>query len=178
MRTPCASKVHSLNSEPDAGSRFPLNPTMGSISLSEPTLMKVASWERNFCSRRDTLGREPITFLTLFFQSSGAIVTRKPSRASLNGSWHDRRDVALRWSELSSRSFSSSIMGGSLSSQSSSTWTWHVAQEQQPPHRASNSSTPASRMTSITEMSADPMIADSVPSRVVNISFGMMFHHS
>src|SRR3546814_15313252 len=78
-------------------------------------------------------------------QSSGAIVTRRPSSESLNCNWQDRRLVSLRWSELSSRSFSSSLIAGRLSAKAGSTKTWQVAQEQQPPHSASRSSKPLSR---------------------------------
>src|SRR5215831_15314943 len=38
-------------------------------------------------------------------QSSGANVTRSPSKAADQGIWHDSREVGCRWLELSSNSF-------------------------------------------------------------------------
>src|SRR3546814_14108313 len=81
-------------------------------------------------------------------QSSGAMVTRSPSRPASIEIWQESREFALRWELLSSRSFSSSPTGGSLSAHASSTKTWQVAQEQQPPTSASHTTKPASRLTS------------------------------
>ena len=57
----------------------------------------------------------------------------------------------------------------SLANQSGSTWTWQVAQEQQPPHSASNSSKPLSRIFSITLQPAAPRRCVRLPSRVTMV---------
>jgi 23S rRNA (guanosine2251-2'-O)-methyltransferase len=64
-----------------------------------------------------------------------------------------RRDLDLEAvisEAVSSRSSSSRLIGLSLSAHSGSTWTWQVAQDRQPPHKASSSSKPCSRIFSIT----------------------------
>ena len=54
-------------------------------------------------------------------QSSVATVTAIPSSASVTGIWHDRRLLGWRSSELSSKSSSSALIGGNLSSHCSAT---------------------------------------------------------
>src|SRR6478735_36597 len=99
--------------------------------------------------------------------------TFRPSRASVNGIWQDRREVASRSSLESSRSSSSAVSGGISSANAGSTWTWQVAHEQQPPQRASSSSNPLSRIASITVRPAWASTSRVSPERVVTISLGM-----
>jgi hypothetical protein len=101
-----------------------------------------------------------------------AIVTFRPSSASVTGIWHDRREFVAVIAE-SSRSFSSSLIGGSLSAKAGSTWTWQVAHEQQPPHSASSSSKPLSRIASITVRPRSASTVLSSPARLTTISLGM-----
>src|SRR3546814_4223588 len=55
---------------------------------------------------------------------SCAMVTFSPSRSSLKLIWQDKREYSSRWSELSSRSLSSSPTPGSFATKSGSTCTW------------------------------------------------------
>jgi hypothetical protein len=58
---------------------------------------------------------------------------------------------------------------------SGSTYTWHVAQEQQPPQSAMISSTPPRRIVSITEIPVSAWILICSPLRIDTISTGMLF---
>src|SRR3569623_1804754 len=99
--------------------------------------------------------------------------TFRPSRSGVNGIWQPSRDHSSRSLLESSRSSSSSLSGGSLGKNSGSTWTWQVAQLQQPPHSASSSSKPLSRIASITVRPSIVSISEVSPERVVTISLGM-----
>src|SRR3546814_3241142 len=101
------------------------------------------------------------------------MVTFSPSRSSLKLIWQDKREYSSRWSELSSRSLSSSPTPGSFATKSGSTCTWQVAHEQQPPHSARSSSKPLSRMISITDRPLSPSTVFSSPSRVTTTNFGI-----
>src|SRR3546814_20173586 len=102
--------------------------------------MRISDWSSDVCSSD---------------LSSGAMVTRSPSRPASIEIWQESREFALRWELLSSRSFSSSPTGGSLSAQASSTKTWQFAQEQPPPQSERTSPKPASRITSLTDRPHD-----------------------
>src|SRR3546814_4074913 len=78
--------------------------------------------------------------------------------------------------EMRISDWSSDVCSSDLASPAS-TWTWHVAHEQQPPHSASSSSKPASRIFSITVRLVSPSISCSVPSRVTTISLAMLVPH-
>src|SRR3546814_5882270 len=95
-----------------------------------------------FSSRR----RHTRCALVTGVQTCALPISFSPSSASLNGIWHDRRELSSRSVVESSRSFSSSLIAGIAAASPASTWTWHVAHEQQPPHSASSSSKPASRI--------------------------------
>src|SRR3546814_17241119 len=114
--------------------------------------MRISDWSSDVCS-------SDLSDVCPTDQSSGAMVTRSPSRPASIEIWQESREFALRWELLSSRSFSSSPTGGSLSAQASSTKTWQVAQWQHPPQHEHNQSKPAQRIASITHRpSAAPHI--------------------
>ena len=96
-----------------------------------------------------------------------------PSISRLTRIWQASLEVPVRCAEPSSRSLSSPLMGGSRSANVSSTYTWHVAQEQHPPHRASNSPIPWFRMPSITENPSSTSNEASAPSRVTTAIFAI-----
>jgi hypothetical protein len=65
------------------------------------------------------------------------------------------------------------VIGGSLSTNAGSTWTWQVAHEQHPPHKASSSSKPLSWIASITERPSIVSTVRSSPLRVTTVSLGI-----
>src|SRR3546814_12287753 len=76
--------------------------------------MRISDWSSDVCS-------SDLSDVCPTDQSSGAMVTRSPSRPASIEIWQESREFALRWELLSSRSFSSSPTGGRLSAQASST---------------------------------------------------------
>src|SRR3546814_8105013 len=63
-------------------------------------------------------------------------ITRSPSSKGCNSIWHDNLLLSCRSSTNSSISDSVSFIGANRSTQTGSTNTWHVAQEQPPPQSA------------------------------------------
>src|SRR4029450_4117452 len=79
---------------------------------------------------------------------SGASSTSSPSSSGIMMIWQQSRERSPTWKAPSSISSSSAEGGTSLSTQSSPTHTWHVAQAQAPPHSALMGM-PQSRITSM-----------------------------
>src|SRR6516225_9286557 len=108
-------------------------------------------------------------------QFSGATVTCSPSSSLLICIWQASREYGdFEWAQSSSESSVSEICGSSPII-SGSTYTWHVAQEQQPPHSAMISSTPPRRIASITDTPLSAWIVTCSPLRIDTISSGMLF---